>query len=369
MHKSDCENGSIDYIRSKHRNTFLENDFKVHLTQSEQFFQNIINDEQLETDEEEGEGFTDLRACEEPLDSDSGSYRSNSPVVIDNDQPKNIPSSTFSLENQSETISTDSLKSSYLKSYDDLLYLLHQDPYKFIFTAIPKEMTKYLQCRMIREKSLLSEIFYFQIEFENNEEPITLLTAEKVRKTLGQSQYLISLDSSFDCNSCSAELIAKNMTGTEYMLYKYNDNDDQREVLAVILYESNFLGLKGPRRTNVLLPKVDPEMQPLFKDDEIQEFSSEEPDDSFVHLYNTAPVWSSENGSYVIRFDGINRITIPSVKNFQLFILDNNNDEHKVMEFGRMSDKIFSCDFRYPLSFVQAFSIGLTAFETRLFRE
>jgi hypothetical protein len=40
-----------------------------------------------------------------------------------------------------------------------------------------------------------------------------------------------------------------------------------------------------------------------------------------------------------------------------------------VMQFGQMSENMFSCDFRYPLSFVQAFGIGLSAFETRLFRE
>jgi tubby-related protein 1 len=43
--------------------------------------------------------------------------------------------------------------------------------------------------------------------------------------------------------------------------------------------------------------------------------------------------------------------------------------EQVVMQFGRMSENMFSCDFRYPLSFIQAFGIGLSAFETRLFRE
>jgi len=39
------------------------------------------------------------------------------------------------------------------------------------------------------------------------------------------------------------------------------------------------------------------------------------------------------------------------------------------MQFGRRTEDIFSCDFRYPLSFVQAFGIGLSALESRLFRE
>jgi len=39
------------------------------------------------------------------------------------------------------------------------------------------------------------------------------------------------------------------------------------------------------------------------------------------------------------------------------------------MQFGRMSEDVFSCDFLYPLSFVQAFGIALSAYETRLFRD
>ncbi|CAF1117463.1 unnamed protein product [Adineta ricciae] len=365
MYKNDYQNGSIDVLRSKHRNTSLEDDFKVHLMNSEVFYQNTIDDD-YEVEEDE-EGFTDLRVCEEPVDSDSELSRSSSPVVIEDDQPKKISCSSFSEQSQSETSSADSFKSSYVKSYDELLNLIYQDPYKFICKPVSKDMTKYLHCRLSREKSLLSEIYYLQVEFGNDDEPITLLTAEKGRKSLGQSQYTISLDSSFACDLCPAELVANNVTGTEYILYTYSE--DQRQEQAVILYESNFLGLKGPRKANVILPKFDNQMQPLFNKNEIDEFCAEDLDDDFLHLYNTAPSWNPLSGAYTIHFEGIDRITIPSVKNFQMFALDKNNQEQTVMEFGRMTDTIFSCDFRYPLSFIQAFSIALTAFETRLFRE
>jgi len=90
----------------------------------------------------------------------------------------------------------------------------------------------------------------------------------------------------------------------------------------------------------------------------------------------------------MLRFDGKDRVTIPSVKNFQLIVKNKDRKyfhrsflhvlqcffchvemEQIVMQFGRMTENAFSCDFRYPLSFVQAFGIGLSAFETRLFRE
>ncbi len=34
------------------------------------------------------------------------------------------------------------------------------------------------------------------------------------------------------------------------------------------------------------------------------------------------------------------------------------------MQFGRMSENEFSCDFRYPLSLIQTFGIALSAFES-----
>ena len=40
-----------------------------------------------------------------------------------------------------------------------------------------------------------------------------------------------------------------------------------------------------------------------------------------------------------------------------------------VMQFGRMSDNEFFCDFCYPLSLIQAFGIALSAFDSRLFRD
>jgi len=43
--------------------------------------------------------------------------------------------------------------------------------------------------------------------------------------------------------------------------------------------------------------------------------------------------------------------------------------EHLIMQFGRMSANEFFCDFRYPLSLMQAFGIALSAFDSRLFRD
>jgi len=39
------------------------------------------------------------------------------------------------------------------------------------------------------------------------------------------------------------------------------------------------------------------------------------------------------------------------------------------MEFGRLSADTFTCDFRFPLSPIQAFAIALSSFDSGLARE
>jgi len=61
-------------------------------------------------------------------------------------------------------------------------------------------------------------------------------------------------------------------------------------------------------------------------------------------------------------------ISISDIKTIEndFYYLD---QQRVVMQFGRMAENEFSCDFRYPLSLMQAFSIALSAFDSRLFRE
>lgn len=40
--------------------------------------------------------------------------------------------------------------------------------------------------------------------------------------------------------------------------------------------------------------------------------------------------------------------------------------DYIVMQFGRISDEIFTMDFRYPLSPLQAFGIAMTSFHGKI---
>ncbi len=133
----------------------------------------------------------------------------------------------------------------------------------------------------------------------------------------------------------------------------------------VCIQESNFLGLRGPRKMEVLLPKFNNQRDALFvnieynlvdrlkifihsqDEDDIAEYDFNETNDYFIHLHNKPPEWNPrkifiyiyssnqrtnsiiESGAYGLKFDGKNRVTKPSIKNFVLVI---ENEESKYFD-------------------------------------
>lgn len=79
-------------------------------------------------------------------------------------------------------------------------------------------------------------------------------------------------------------------------------------------------------------------------------------------LHNKAPSWNEETQSYVLNFHG--RVTQASVKNFQIINAD--DPERIVMQFGRVAEDVFTMDFSYPLCALQAFAICLSSFDSKL---
>jgi tubby-related protein 1 len=97
-------------------------------------------------------------------------------------------------------------------------------------------------------------------------EGYTFLLAGKKRPNNKTSNYLVSM-SQKELNVKSPNYLGKlrsNFLGTEFTLYDngYNPKkrgsniSNYREQLGVVLYQSNILGSKGPRKMRVLLPAV-----------------------------------------------------------------------------------------------------------------
>ncbi|KAI9502413.1 tubby C-terminal-like domain-containing protein [Coemansia spiralis] len=83
---------------------------------------------------------------------------------------------------------------------------------------------------------------------------------------------------------------------------------------------------------------------------------------SIIVLENKLPKWNTNSRSYTLDFHG--RVTVSSSKNFQLINLD--DDEYVVVQFGKVGDDTYSLDFRFPMSPVMAFGIVLTSLVRKL---
>ncbi|VDO29121.1 unnamed protein product, partial [Haemonchus placei] len=169
---------------------------------------------------------------------------------------------------------------------------------------------------------------------------------------------------------------------------------DVRQELAAVIYDTNVLGFKGPRKMHILIPGIydvntyeRKSIRPVArlrktntvifvqaKDTLLERYRQRRTDDIIV-MQNKSPVWNEDSQSYVLNFHG--RVTQASVKNFQIIhdhdrkfaqYLTKNmvNTDYIVMQFGRISDESFSMDFRYPLSALQAFGIAMTSFHGKL---
>ncbi|KAK3259664.1 hypothetical protein CYMTET_31354 [Cymbomonas tetramitiformis] len=83
-----------------------------------------------------------------------------------------------------------------------------------------------------------------------------------------------------------------------------------------------------------------------------------------MKLRNRRPRWHDQMQCWCLNFYG--RVTLASVKNFQL--VEENDDENQkpLLQFGKVGSDVFTMDFRRPLSAVQAFAICLSTFDFKL---
>ena len=202
-----------------------------------------------------------------------------------------------------------------------------------------------------------------------------LMAAEK-RSGQRTSNFTISSDPS-DLDRHGKHFLGKvrsNWVGTEYMVYDEGaapgsgEKGERRKELAIVTYESNVMGARGPRKMKAVLPEVGyPSLKP-------RPFQPREGEEAMLDLYkkghlegmqqlmNKPPKWSEDVGAYVLNFNG--RVTMASVKNFQLVSPD--ELETVIVQFGRVGKDLFTLDFRFPLSPLQAFGIALSSFDYKL---
>ncbi|UJR15895.1 hypothetical protein I4U23_002819 [Adineta vaga] len=272
----------------------------------------------------------------------------------------------------------------------DPMALIQSDLTKFINTYIPKDYPSFIQCTLRRDKDGVQggffPTFYLQAERPSDGKKCFLLAARKVAKVKRQSEYLITtnvatLSEKSGGDDYVGKLRGNNVSGTEYTLYDHglspnkapnlrqmNNYEGLRRELAGIVYNTNILGFKGPRQMSIMIPQIGHDIRPNKNEHGIIDQWRDRRFRYLMQLRNKSPTYNEETKTFVLRFTG-NRVAQPSVKNFQIVLEEENHEEEIVMQFGRVDEDTFTCDYRHPLSAIQAFGIALSSFDSRLARE
>ncbi|XP_077387152.1 uncharacterized protein LOC144024581 isoform X3 [Festucalex cinctus] len=245
----------------------------------------------------------------------------------------------------------------------------------FVMEPAPQGAT--VKCRVTRDQRGMDKSMYpiYYLHLDNDKK--TFLLAGRKRKKSATSNYLISIDAT-DLSRGGDNFVGKlrsNLMGTKFTVFDnalnpekaLPDMSNARQELAAIIYETNVLGMKGPRRMSVIIPGMDKDnervpLRPRNDYDGLLIRHQNRRMENLIELHNKTPVWNEETASHVLNFNG--RVTQASIKNFQ--IVHSKDLDYIVMQFGRIADDIFTLDYKYPMCAVQAFAIALSSFDGKI---
>jgi len=91
--------------------------------------------------------------------------------------------------------------------------------------------------------------------------------------------------------------------------------------------------------------------------------------DDTMEIVSRRPEWNAAAGTLMMKFLG-SRVAASSSKNFLLELLEDpaegegtgGSARTPCLQFGKVKGGRFSCDLRYPMSYMQAFGIFLSSF-------
>ena len=191
-----------------------------------------------------------------------------------------------------------------------------------------------------------------------------------------------------------------------------DENDDLTEVknrtrLGTVEYNLNPLGIHGPRQMRVEIVNTEETKEVTDDDDTTKPV--------IARFKNVLPTWNKKMSAYCLNFNA--RVTKPSVKNFQLLVDDGEEKEKEekdgahedkeknvndatidssmiddnksiaknaallrekqrrkrgtrwqkwVLQFGKIGEDVYTMDFRYPFTPLQAFMVCATSLDKKL---
>uniref|UniRef100_F6TX39 TUB like protein 1 n=1 Tax=Monodelphis domestica TaxID=13616 RepID=F6TX39_MONDO len=250
-----------------------------------------------------------------------------------------------------------------------------EDPKEFVLRPAPQGRT--VRCRVTRDKKGMDRGLYPSYYLHLDSDRKVFLLAGRKRKRSKTANYLISVDPT-NLSRTGEDFIGKlrsNLMGSRFTVFDNGKNPHHggadvgtyRQEMAAVIYETNVLGFRGPRRMTVIIPGMSSEseripIRPRNASDGLLVRWQNKTMENLIELHNKTPVWNEESGSYTLNFQG--RVTQASVKNFQIIHLD--DPDYIVLQFGRVSEDAFTLDYRYPLCALQSFAIALSSFDGKL---
>jgi len=252
---------------------------------------------------------------------------------------------------------------------------------KFLTSPLPPG--RQMQCYIMRTKkgSLTKSAKLYELYIQQGE---AFLLVGKKRSKNKTSNFMIGMDKKNldkDGDSCLGKLRG-NFFGTEFVFYddginpskRKNTSRPIRKELGFICYGNNIFGVKGPRKMSLWLPTVIDGVASVWQsktpEPSIVQSAKESKGEPLLHICNKQPEFNEATSSYVLNFSG--RVTIASVKNFQLISSEQDKDSDDVqvdeilLQFGRISTDVFTLDLSYPFSPLQAFAVALTSLDHKL---
>lgn len=88
-----------------------------------------------------------------------------------------------------------------------------------------------------------------------------------------------------------------------------------------------------------------------------------------LQFASNAPIQSSVKNFQMVIESETRKFTSDFSSSIDFVSLNITDEEEIVLQFGRLNKDTFLCDFRYPLSAVQAFGIALSSFDSTIARE
>jgi Tub family len=146
-------------------------------------------------------------------------------------------------------------------------------------------------------------------------------------------------------------VVESNFLGTRYKI-KRKVGESYKEVVYVE-YKNNLYGSRGPRTFKVCMDRE----AGLAGAKSLTERVRDEERESYVTLVNKRPIYNPGSDSYMLNFNG--RVTLPSVKNFQLIHPD--DALYITLMFGKTGENEFVLDYTYPWNAFEAFGIGVAS--------